>query len=325
MLSQETLEVPVQNKRKHYQRESIRLQSENEYNFSSTLQHVSMSSRSSYQDMERQFELSNQRLSLNNGSLNFIDSRAVSIREAEFILVLTSEVPFFPLFFKVLRIIHLMSILRRKKYYPRFNSLYKFLHRMDYNNLIYVLNNKLDRILRKLKQTRVCFKSPRISFKFKHLYINYQLPNKLKSRMAPVVDFLHSVVSLVSWKNFRLILTAILLEYSVIIVHPLRNVLSDLIFFFSLALRPYTVCYHLIYFLPNQKMDFLHESMQPLIVGCPMSHKFFKSRVNFKSKGIQKRLVYDVQKDKVSFTDKLSSYCFEYDNKSDFTLKERYD
>ena len=322
MISQETLVKPRLKMTDNRNRVSIYDPSTLQFQRSSNMQHVSMSSQSSFLDMDRQHDLSNQRLSLNGASLNFIDSNSISIREADFFLVLTSELPFFPLFFKVLRIIHLIASLRRKKYYPRFVSMYKFLHRMDYKNLLYVLNNKVDRILRKLQCTRVSFDSPPLSFKFKHLYINYRMPSKLTARMAPLVDFLHSVVSLVSWKSFNLILTAILLEYSVVIVHPLRSVISDLIFFFSLALRPYTVSYHLIYFLPNQKMDFLHESMQPLIVGCPMSHKAFKTRVNFKSKGIQKRLVYDVQKDRIEFTDKLSSYCFPYD-RSEFSLKER--
>jgi hypothetical protein len=100
-------------------------------------------------------------------------------------------------------------------------------------------------------------------------------------------------------------MTAFLLEYFVIFVDCSRAVLSDLIFFFSHAIAPYQVAYNIIYFLPDEKLEFLQESFQQLIVGCLMDKKIFQSRVNLRKTSKKERLVYYVKTDEVDFTNKL--------------------
>lgn len=176
------------------------------------------------------------RLSINKKSIGFIDSDNMSVKQAEFLIIITSETPFFEMYFTVLEIIYVMIQLRRKKYYPQFKSINEFLKELDYKNIIYVLDNKIRQITKKLSSNLLEFNRPPVRFKYKHIKGIFNFPGKHNAKHNNLIRCFYSICQNIKYSNFILILTAILLEYFVIFVCTSRKMLSDLIFFFSLSL-----------------------------------------------------------------------------------------
>ena len=245
------------------------------------------------------------RLSINKNSIGFIDCDNVSVKQAEFLIILTSEVPMFELYYTVLDIFFLMVQLRRKKYYPQFKSINEFLKNLDYKNIVYVLQNKTQKIISKLSATLLDFARKPLKLKFKHIKGSFGFPNKEQAKYNKLISSFQRVCNKMKYSNFLLILSAFLLEYFVIFVDSSRSVLCDLIFFFSHAIAPFQLAYNIIYFLPDEKLEFLQESFQQLIVGCLMDKKIFQNRVNMRKTTKKERLIYYVQSDEVEFTSKL--------------------
>lgn len=264
-----------------------------------------LTSKSSFTDFDLKNNLSKMRLSINKKSIGFIESDNTSVKQAEFLIVITSEVPFFPLYSSVLDIFYLMVQLRRKKYYPQFKTINDFLRDLDFKNIIHVLQNKTHKIMKKLAVNWVDFHRDPIHFKFKNIKSTFSFPMKINAKYEHLIPCFRRICQKVKFQNFLLVMTAILLEFFVVFVHPSRRVLSDLIYFFSHAIKPYQVAYNIIYFLPDKKLDFLKESFQQLIVGCLMPKRVFQSRVNLKNTTKKERLVYFVETDEVEFTHKI--------------------
>lgn len=97
--------------------------------------------------------------------------------------------------------------------------------------------------------------------------IRYTFPSTIEECLA--IDnlwFCPALFSLLQIEDFYKILTAVLLERSLIFVSDNLTILSSVILGFKTLIKPFTWCYALIPILPKALLDIL-DTPQPVLVG----------------------------------------------------------
>ena len=123
-----------------------------------------------------------------------------------------------------------IKVSRMKEFttFERKNEYIEYLKKFDMNFLIRFLSEDCVQFLKTLSSKKCPdFEHP-IDLKWNGFKVLYNVPSKNQAKFIECQHSIYSVVRLVSWSNFIMILTAVVLEKHVVFVHPDREVVAHL-------------------------------------------------------------------------------------------------
>lgn len=174
--------------------------------------------------------------------MKLIRTESFRVLKANFILLLKVRYPFYDFYYQLL-LIFLNSVkVRRMREFPAFekkNEYQDYLKKYDFRFVLRFLTEEGTILLKKLSPLRApSFGRPMI-INWEGLQASLAVPDKLQARYVECRHSIPTVIKLVSWSNFVMILASIMLEKHIVFVHPDREIVAHLMYLYQYVFHKY--------------------------------------------------------------------------------------